>query len=102
MRAEASNELSKALQRARRQTLGDLLLRTRERFPNKFAIAYNEQQLTYAELDDLVNQTARAFVADGMQKEYLITKREEILSVSCPRTAWILLCLSSPLPVSAR
>ncbi|SDI71172.1 acyl-CoA synthetase [Natribacillus halophilus] len=72
MRTETSNQLNKTLQRARRQTLGDLLARTRERFPNKFAIAYNEQQLTYAELDDFVNQTARAFVADGMQKSDMI------------------------------
>lgn len=68
MNTEMNVEVSKRIDRVRRNTLGDLLTRTRERVPNKFAIAYNGMRLTYSELDDLVNQTAHAFIADGMKK----------------------------------
>ncbi|PAV29842.1 acyl-CoA synthetase [Virgibacillus profundi] len=61
------------LERARRNTLGDLLARTRDRMPEKFAFAYQEQRLNYAELDDMVNQTAHLFLADGMKKGDMIT-----------------------------
>ncbi|MCM3055081.1 MULTISPECIES: AMP-binding protein [Bacillaceae] len=72
MNTEMNVELSKRIDRVRRNTLGDLLKRTRERVPNKIAIAYNEMRLTYSELDDLVNQTAHAFIADGMKKGDMI------------------------------
>ncbi|OZU87993.1 acyl-CoA synthetase [Virgibacillus indicus] len=61
------------LERARRNTLGDLLARTRDRMPDKFAFAYNGKRLNYAELDDLVNQTANAFLEDRMKKGNMIT-----------------------------
>ncbi|QKY71555.1 long-chain-fatty-acid--CoA ligase [Lentibacillus sp. CBA3610] len=61
------------LDRARRNTLGDLLARTRDRMPEKFAFVYDGQRLNYAELDDLVNQTARAFLKDGMKKGDMVT-----------------------------
>lgn len=61
------------LERARRNTLGDLLARTRDRDPNKCAITYEEHKLTYADLDDVVNQTAHAFLEKGMQKGDMIT-----------------------------
>ncbi len=67
MNTEMNSGLAKLLNWARRNTLGDLLTRTRERFPEKFAIAYRGTRLTYAELDDMVNQTAHGFLADGMQ-----------------------------------
>ncbi|WP_229683242.1 acyl-CoA synthetase [Virgibacillus oceani] len=73
IQANENMELSKMLERARRNTLGDLLARTRDRMPEKFAICYKEQRLTYAELDDLVNQTAHAFLAQGMNKGEMIT-----------------------------
>ncbi|MGP4072299.1 acyl-CoA synthetase [Piscibacillus sp. B03] len=66
-------DLDKLLTRARRNTLGDLLTRTRERYPDKFAIAYKDARLTYSELDDLVNQTAYAFRTDGVKKGDMIT-----------------------------
>ncbi len=66
--ANVSEDLGGMLVRARRNTLGDLLTRTRDRMPEKIAIAYNGQRLNYAELDDMVNRTARAFLADGMEK----------------------------------
>ncbi|WP_430787995.1 fatty acyl-CoA synthetase [Virgibacillus flavescens] len=61
------------LDRARRNTLGDLLARTRDRDPDKLAITYLEHRLTYAELDDMVNQTAHAFLERGMLKGDMIT-----------------------------
>ncbi|WP_198023312.1 acyl-CoA synthetase [Virgibacillus sp. SK37] len=67
------DELDQLLQRVRRNTLGDLLARTAERTPDKFAIAYNKLRLTYKELDKRVNQTARAFIAAGMKKGDMIT-----------------------------
>lgn len=68
-----SNDFEKVLERARRNTLGDLLLRTRERMPDKFALDYEGKRVTYAELDDLVNQTANAFRKQGMAKGDMIT-----------------------------
>lgn len=67
------SDLNRMLERARRNTLGDLLARTRDRIPEKFAVAYSRQRLNYAELDDLVNQTARGFLADGMKKDDMVT-----------------------------
>ncbi|MUK88839.1 long-chain-fatty-acid--CoA ligase [Ornithinibacillus sp. L9] len=61
------------LERVRRNTLGDLLARSRERMPEKFALAYKDHRLNYAELDDFVNQTAHAFMNDGMKKGDMIT-----------------------------
>lgn len=73
LNVNTSDELEKLLERARRNTLGDLLARTRDRMPDKFAIAYKEERLNYAELDDRVNQTAHAFLTDGMKKGDMIT-----------------------------
>jgi fatty-acyl-CoA synthase len=75
MKAETNihNDLEKMLVRTRRNTLGDLLVRTRERMPEKEAIVYGSTRLTYAELDDMVNRTAHAFLADGMEKGDMIT-----------------------------
>lgn len=67
------DELDKLLERARRNTLGDLLTRTRQRMPDKFALAYRDKRLNYEELDDLVNQTANAFQQKGMKKGDMIT-----------------------------
>ncbi|HLR09566.1 MAG TPA: fatty acyl-CoA synthetase [Bacillota bacterium] len=68
METDAAGSVGMSLQRVRRNTLSDVLVRTRNRMPEKFALAYNEQRLNYAELDDSVNQTARVFLADGMKK----------------------------------
>lgn len=65
--------LSNMLERARRNTLGDLLARTRDRDPEKIAIIYQEHRLTYAELDDMVNQIAHGFLERDMQKGDMIT-----------------------------
>lgn len=73
METNVSDDLGEMLNRARRNTLGDLLARTRDRMPEKFAVVYKGQRLNYAELDDLVNQTARAFMNDGMKKGDMVT-----------------------------
>ncbi|WP_096273600.1 acyl-CoA synthetase [Paucisalibacillus globulus] len=65
--------LDRLLERARRNTLGDILARTSDRMPDKFALAYRDKRLNYEELDDLVNQTAIAFRQRGMKKGDMIT-----------------------------
>lgn len=69
----ANDGMSGILQRTRRNTLGDLLARTRDRTPDKLAFTYLDKQVTYAELDELVNQTARAFLEKGMLKGEMVT-----------------------------
>lgn len=65
---EESANFKNTLQRVRRHTLSDILRRTSRRVPEKFALMYDGQRLSYRELNDLVNQTARAFSVDGMEK----------------------------------
>lgn len=67
------NEMENMIARARRHTLGDLLARTRDKAPDKFALAYQEQRLNYAQFDDRVNQTAQGFLDLGMNKGDMIT-----------------------------
>src|SRR5690625_2476242 len=67
------SEMENMIARARRHTLGDLLARTRDKAPDKFALAYQEQRLNYAQFDDLVNQTAQGFLDQGMNKGDMIT-----------------------------
>lgn len=55
-------------QRTRRNTLGDILRRSRMRYPDKIALQFEEEVLTYSELDQLVNQAAHTFLANGLQK----------------------------------
>lgn len=63
-----TNDLTASIQRARRNTLSDLLRRSRMRSPDRLALVYREERLTYAQLDDRVNQTAWALFADGVQQ----------------------------------
>ncbi|MGM8215036.1 acyl-CoA synthetase [Bacillaceae bacterium W0354] len=70
---QQTEDLNNMLTRVRRNTLGDLLTRTTERMPDKFALAYKEERLTFQQLDDRVNQTAHAFRQDGMKKGDMIT-----------------------------
>src|SRR5260370_38379509 len=50
----------------RRQTLGDLLRRTRKRFPQKEAIRCGATAWTYAEFDDVCNRLAAGLAANGV------------------------------------
>jgi len=54
--------------RARRNTLGDILRRSHRRFPDKKALQFKDEALTYCELDRIVNQAAHALIAKGLQK----------------------------------
>ncbi|WP_042224413.1 fatty acyl-CoA synthetase [Oceanobacillus manasiensis] len=68
METKGKDQIGSQLKRARRNTLGDLLERTKERMPSKNAIAYKKDWITYTELDNLVNQTANAFIKAGVKK----------------------------------
>jgi len=48
--------------------LHQILEKTAKEHPEKTAIAYLEREITYAELDSLSNQFARALVASGLKK----------------------------------
>jgi fatty-acyl-CoA synthase len=48
-------------------TLGDLLRRTRKRFPNKSAIRCGALEWTYAQFDDICNQLANGLAQQGVQ-----------------------------------
>jgi fatty-acyl-CoA synthase len=50
----------------RRQTLGDLLRRTRQRFPHKTAIRCGATVWTYAQFDDVCNRLAAGLAAIGI------------------------------------
>ena len=50
-----------------RQTLGDLLRRTRQRFPNKLAIRCGGVDWTYAEFDDICDCLATGLAARGIE-----------------------------------
>ena len=56
------------IDRARQQTLADLVHRSARRFPAKPAILDGSVSLTYAELDALVERTAFALDAAGLRK----------------------------------
>ncbi|WP_179151939.1 fatty acyl-CoA synthetase [Oceanobacillus senegalensis] len=73
MKINENVELERLLERVRRNTLGDLLSRTTDRYSNKAAITYHGRTLTYKELDNLVNQTAHGFISDGMKKGDMVT-----------------------------
>jgi fatty-acyl-CoA synthase len=50
-----------------RQTLGDLLRRTRHRFPNKLAIRCGDVDWTYAEFDNVCDRLATGLTARGIE-----------------------------------
>ncbi|MGG1660382.1 acyl-CoA synthetase [Brevibacillus sp. NRS-1366] len=55
-------------QRVRRNTLGDILRRSHGRFPDKIALQFEEEVLTYCQFDQMVNQTAHVLLEKGLQK----------------------------------
>jgi fatty-acyl-CoA synthase len=50
-----------------RQTLGDLLRRTRQRFPDKLAIRCGHVEWTYAELDSICDRLASGLASQGIE-----------------------------------
>ncbi|MDI3327958.1 MAG: acyl-CoA synthetase [Alicyclobacillaceae bacterium] len=71
--------MSLAIERARRQTIGDTLRRSRLRHPDKLALKWKGQEVTYRELDERVNRLANGLVAAGVQKG----ERVAVLSKNC-------------------
>src|SRR5690625_4030252 len=63
-----SKSQSTSMNRARRNTLGDLLTRTAARYPDKQAFLFQERKVTYEQLANLVNQTAHGMLEVGIQK----------------------------------
>lgn len=68
MKSESSIGIRQLIQRTRRNTLGDLLTRTVARYPEKLALVFQDRQLTYRELDELVNKTANGLKDRGIKK----------------------------------
>jgi fatty-acyl-CoA synthase len=61
-------ETAAAIARARQHSVGDLLHRTAQRYPDKPAVVSGDQRLTYAELDRTVNRAAYALADRGVAK----------------------------------
>jgi fatty-acyl-CoA synthase len=49
------------------QTLGDLLRRSRQRYPHKIAVQCNTIQWTYTQFDDICNQFAQGLATKGVE-----------------------------------
>jgi fatty-acyl-CoA synthase len=54
--------------RARQHSVGDLLHRTAQRYPDKLAVVSGELRVSYAEFDAAVNRTANALADRGLTK----------------------------------
>ncbi len=50
------------------ETIGDLLKKQAERFPDRLAVKFGEREITYAELDEMVNRLAYALFKMGVKK----------------------------------
>lgn len=66
-----------------RLTLGEVLARTTARVPDSVAIYWEDQAITFRQLDELVNKVANGFVAAGIKPGepvgLLINKRPELV-----------------------
>jgi fatty-acyl-CoA synthase len=58
---------TQALERSRRQVLGEILARSARRRPDKPALVFEGESRTFAELDRRVNQLANAMAARGVE-----------------------------------
>src|ERR1700678_2981595 len=59
---------TRSIAEARQHSIGDLLRRSRLRYPDKLAIVDAEVRLTFTEFDAAVNRTAHSFRARGLAK----------------------------------
>ncbi|WP_448616860.1 acyl-CoA synthetase [Modestobacter sp. URMC 112] len=57
-----------AVTRARQHSVGDLLHRTAQRYPDKTAVVSGDRRMTYAEFDATVNRVAHALADRGVGK----------------------------------
>ncbi len=51
-----------------RWVIADMIRRSRYHYPDKVALIYNDQTLTYSQLEDAANQVANALTAIGIKK----------------------------------
>jgi fatty-acyl-CoA synthase len=63
-----TDDTTAAVARARQHTIGDLLRRTAQRYPDKLAVVHGDNRYTYAEFDTAVNRLAGALAARGLAK----------------------------------
>lgn len=61
-------ETTAAIDRARQHSVGDLLHRTAQRYPDKLAVVDGDRRATFAEFDAAVNRAAHALAARGIVK----------------------------------
>ncbi len=66
MSQESRDKLSGIVSRARRNTLSDLLSRSAARYPDRRALVFQDEAITYAEFDARVSQVSRLFEGDGL------------------------------------
>ncbi len=64
--SDFSTSLNQIIEQTRRHTVGDLLSRSANRFPDKIALIYNTERVTYRELEVRTNQVANLFASDGI------------------------------------
>ncbi|MBF6353166.1 acyl-CoA synthetase [Nocardia higoensis] len=60
--------LARTIATARSQTVGDLLRRSAQRYPDRTAIADSGRRLTYREFDAVVNRVSHALLEQGIGK----------------------------------
>lgn len=60
------NPVSNTIDRVRRNTVADLLARSAERYPRKQALVFGNEEVTYSEFDERVNQISHMLLSDGL------------------------------------
>ena len=63
----------------RRFSVGDLLVRTADRYPNKLAFSFKDEKFTYKEFNEIVNRCAHGLLKLGIKKG----DRAAIMSHNC-------------------
>ena len=63
-----TQQIDRAITRARRNTIGDAVRRSAARGPEKEALIFGERRWSYAELDAGANRVAKALLARGARK----------------------------------
>src|SRR3954466_8090787 len=66
--APFSTETARSVARARQHSVGDLLHRTAQRYPDKLAVVSGERRVTFGEFDAAVNSAAHALADRGLRK----------------------------------
>ncbi len=75
-------------------TLNSLLTEAAKRFVNKTAVRFNQESLTYEQLDEKVNRLCAYFISNGISKS-------DIVAVSLERSIEMLVCLLAAMRAGA-